>query len=74
MPWHDAAMHDDQIRLRQPAPDELRAWVGATEAAFADDFTDAALAAEVRLWEADRLIGAWTATRGSGPAARIRTG
>lgn len=63
-------MHDDQIRLRQPKPDELRAWIVPTAAAFADEFSDAGFAAELLQWEQDRLIGAldgetWVGTGGA---------
>jgi len=70
LPWHDADMHDDTIELRQPGPDELRAWVEPTGAAFADTFTDAEFVHELKLWEPDRLIGAvdggkWVGTGGA---------
>ncbi|HEY8818342.1 MAG TPA: GNAT family N-acetyltransferase, partial [Candidatus Limnocylindrales bacterium] len=63
-------MHDDTIELRQPGPDELRAWVEPTGAAFADTFTDAEFVHELKLWEPDRLIGAvdggkWVGTGGA---------
>jgi len=70
LPWHDADMHDDTIELRQPGPDELRAWVEPTGAAFADAFADAEFDHELKLWEPDRLIGAldgegWVGTGGA---------
>jgi predicted acetyltransferase len=63
-------MHDDTIGLRQPGPDELRAWVEPTGAAFAEAFTDAEFEQERKLWEPDRLIGAldgeqWVGTGGA---------
>jgi predicted acetyltransferase len=63
-------MHDDTIGLRQPGPDELRAWIEPIGAAFAEAFTDAEFEQELKLWEPDRLIGAvdgdaWVGTGGA---------
>jgi predicted acetyltransferase len=58
LPWHDAGMQDDAIELRQPRPDELRAWVEPTAAAFGEGLTDAEFEHERVLWEPDRFIGA----------------
>jgi predicted acetyltransferase len=51
-------MQDDAFELRQPRPDELRAWVEPTVAAFGEVFTDAEFEHERVLWEPDRFIGA----------------
>ena len=53
-------MHDDTIKLRQPADDlaSLRAWVRPIAAAFGEDITDAELEHERFVLEPDRLIGA----------------
>lgn len=63
-------MHDETIHLRQPGPDELRAWVGPALAAFADDYSDAEYEHDRQLWESDRLVGAvdgesWVGTGGA---------
>jgi predicted acetyltransferase len=63
-------MTDDTIRLRQPAADEIRAFVQPTGEAFAATFSDAELDLERRLWELDRLVGAvdgerWVGTGGA---------
>ena len=63
-------MTDETIRLRQPADDEIRAWLAPTSAAFAEIFSDAELEQERLEWESDRLIGAvdgetWVGTGGA---------
>jgi predicted acetyltransferase len=67
-------MRDDGIELRQPRPDELRAWVEPTAAAFAESDTDAEFAHARVLWETDRLIGAVDAKAwvGTGAANSLR--
>ena len=67
-------MHDEAIRLRQPAPDELRAWARATDAAFGEELSDAEFEHERELLELDRLIGAYDGETsvGTGGALSLR--
>ena len=58
--WHDAAMHDDTIELRQPTadPETLRAFLHPVAVAFGDDYTDEMFELDRQLFEMDRLVGA----------------
>ena len=51
-------MRDDTIRLRQPAADELRAWVRPIADAFGEELSDAEFEHELQQSEPDRMIGA----------------
>jgi predicted acetyltransferase len=51
-------MPDDEIRLRQPAEDELRAWLRPILTAFAETLRDPEFEHGRPVWETDRLIGA----------------
>ena len=63
-------MDDDTIRLRQPAPDELTAWIRPAVAAFGDTLSQVEWDHDRRKLEHDRLIGAldgdaWVGTGGA---------
>ena len=51
-------MHNDTIQLRQPGPDDLRAWARPVVVAFGETYADAEFEHDREVWEVDRLIGA----------------
>ncbi len=67
-------MHDESIRLRTPAADELRAWARAIDAAFGEELSDAEFEQEREQLELDRLIGAYDGVTpvGTGGALTLR--
>ncbi len=67
-------MHDESIRLRPPAADELRAWARAIDAAFGEELSDGEWEQEREQLELDRLIGAYDgeAPVGTGGALTLR--
>jgi predicted acetyltransferase len=63
-------MDEDAIRLRQPARDELTAWIRPANAAFGDILSPVEFEHDSRKLELDRLIGAldgdaWVGTAGA---------
>jgi predicted acetyltransferase len=63
-------MDDDMIRLRQPARDELTAWIRPANAAFGDILRPVEFEHDTHKFELDRLIGAvdgdaWVGTAGA---------
>ena len=53
----------DDITLRSPAPDELRAWIDPLLSAFAEDYSDPEFQSERPLLEPERLINAFDGER-----------
>ena len=58
----------DDITLRSPAPDELRAWIDPLLSAFAEDYSDPEFQSERPLLEPERLINAFDGERRIGSA------
>jgi len=58
----------DDITLRSPAPDELRAWIEPLLSAFAEDFSEPEFESERPLLEPERLVNAFDGERRIGSA------
>jgi predicted acetyltransferase len=56
--WHDAFVHDETVRLRQPDAESLRAWSLVLDAAFGGQQDEAEFEHDRLQLEPDRLIGA----------------
>jgi ribosomal protein S18 acetylase RimI-like enzyme len=62
-------MTTDQITLRSPAPDEMRAFFGPIADAFSEDMSEPEFDTERRLLEPERCVSAFDGDRRVGSSA-----
>ena len=67
-------MTDDTIRLRQPAADEIRAWFRDRRGGSPTSSAKPSLSSSASCGSSIGSSAPSMATRGSGPAAHIRSG